>query len=69
MHYSTIKVKKFELHDFLTNHETKNVQVYASWKYMSNKLTKYIHMIGEFRTQSNIYDGAFLQKQSMVYSH
>ena len=33
------------------------------------KITKYIHIRGVFRTQSMIYDGAFLQKQSMLFSH
>ena len=32
------------------------------------KINKYIHIRGVFRIQLNIYDGAFLEKQSTVFS-
>ena len=32
------------------------------------KIIKCIHIRGIFRTQSYIYDGVFLQKQSIVFS-
>ena len=32
------------------------------------KITKYDHIRGIFGTQSNIYDGIFLENQSTVFS-
>ena len=32
------------------------------------KITKYIQIRSVFRTQSYIYDGAFLQKESTVFN-
>ena len=34
----------------------------------SLKITKYINIRGVLRTQSKIYDGAFLQEQSTFFS-
>ena len=52
---------------YSTIYGAKNIQVYESWK-RTSKITKYIYIGSVFRTQSNVYDRAFLQKQLTVFS-
>ena len=51
----------------MTNYDTKSI-MYVQAEDTRLKITKYIHIKGEFWFQSKIYDGAFLNKYLSIFN-
>ena len=66
-YYSTIKVKTLSYMIFWQT-MTQTLFRYMQAENTRLKITKYIHIRGVFKTQSNINDGALFQKQLTVIS-
>ena len=75
LYCSTIKFKSLSYRIIwqIKNTKTQKYMTQEIFRYMQAentrlKIIKYIHIRSVFKTQSSIYDGAFLQKQSTVFS-